>query len=74
VGIIEIEIGRDSPAAEKPITEFHLAPGGLVMLVNRGEVSFIPRGDYVFKAGDKIILIAKNGSEAEIERFFGPEK
>jgi trk system potassium uptake protein TrkA len=41
------------------------------MLVNRGEVSFIPQGGYVFKSGDKIILIAKNGSEAELEKFFG---
>jgi trk system potassium uptake protein TrkA len=35
VGIIEIEIGKESPAAEKKITEMHLPGGGLVMLVNR---------------------------------------
>ncbi|MDR3343832.1 MAG: Trk system potassium transport protein TrkA [Treponema sp.] len=74
VGIIEIEIGSASPVAETPITAFRLAAGGLVMLVNREGGSFIPRGDYVFKAGDKIVMIAKNGGEAEIERFFGPSK
>jgi trk system potassium uptake protein TrkA len=74
IGIIEIEIGPDSPAAEKPITAFSLPGGGLVMLVNREGNSFIPLGDYMFKAGDKIALIAKNGNEAEIERFFGPSK
>jgi trk system potassium uptake protein TrkA len=71
VGIIEVEIGPDSPAAEKAITEFKIPSGGLVMLVNRGETSFIPRGDYVFMSGDKVVLIAKNGSEAELEKFFG---
>jgi trk system potassium uptake protein TrkA len=71
IGIIEIEIGPQSPVADTPITEFHLSAGGLVMLVNRGESSFIPRGDYVFTRGDHIALIAKNGSDPEIERLFG---
>jgi trk system potassium uptake protein TrkA len=74
VGIIEVEIGPDSPAAEKAITEFKLPSGGLVMLVKRGGVSFIPRGDYVFQGGDKVVLIAKNGSEAELEKFFGVQR
>jgi trk system potassium uptake protein TrkA len=74
VGVIEMEIGADSPAAEKPITGFKLSAGGLVMLVNRGEGSFIPRGDYVFRAGDRIVLAAKKGSEGEIEKFFGAQK
>jgi trk system potassium uptake protein TrkA len=71
IGTIEIEIGPQSPAADTPITEFHLSAGGLVMLVNRGERSFIPRGDYVFTRGDRIVLIAKNGGDPEIERLFG---
>ena len=71
VGIIEVEIGLGSPAAEKAITEFKLSGGGLVLLANRGETSFIPKGDYVFKSSDKVIVIAKNGSEGEIEKFFG---
>jgi trk system potassium uptake protein TrkA len=74
VGIIEVEIGSESPAAEKAITEFRIPSGGLVMLVNRDESSFIPRGGYVFKNGDKVVLIAKNGSEAELEKFFGAPK
>jgi trk system potassium uptake protein TrkA len=74
IGIIEIEIFENSPAADAPITAFRLSGGSLVMLVNRAGASFIPRGDYVFKTADKIILIAKNSNEAEIERFFGPSK
>jgi trk system potassium uptake protein TrkA len=74
VGIIEIEIEDEAPAAEKRITEFNFSGKGLVMLVNRGGASFIPRGDYVFQGGDRVILIAKNGNEMEIERFFGVPK
>ena len=72
VGTVEVEIGEGSPAAEKAIREFKLSEGGLVLLVNRGETSFIPQGDYVFKPADKVIVIAKNGSEGEIEKFFEP--
>jgi trk system potassium uptake protein TrkA len=71
VGILEIEIGKDTPAENKNITELKLPGGGLVMLVNRAGASFIPRGDYVFQAGDRIALNSKHGDEPEIERFFG---
>ncbi|MDR2028017.1 MAG: NAD-binding protein [Treponema sp.] len=71
VDIIEIEIGQDAPAVDTVLSSFKLSAGGLVMLVNREGVSFIPRGNYVFKGGDRIILIAKNGNEMEIGRFFG---
>ncbi|MDR1787631.1 MAG: NAD-binding protein [Treponema sp.] len=83
VGVLEIEIAGDSPAVDKPITDFKLSAGGLVMLATRPqaaaarsleETSFIPRGDYVFRAGDRIVLAAKNGSESEIEKFFGAQK
>jgi trk system potassium uptake protein TrkA len=71
IDIIEIDVGQGSPAAGTPLPDFRLPEGGLVMLVNRGDLSFIPRGDYTFTGGDRIILIAKNGNETEIERFFG---
>ena len=71
INVFEIELESGAPAEDRGIAELNLSGGGLVMLVNRGDSSFIPRGDYVFKTGDRIILIAKYGSEAEIEKFFG---
>jgi len=71
--ILETAIGEDSPVAEKSIVEFKLADGGLIILVNRGGASFIPRGDYIFKTGDKVVFIAKNSNEAELEKFFGKQ-
>ncbi|MDR0387823.1 MAG: Trk system potassium transport protein TrkA [Treponema sp.] len=71
VDIIEVEIRKDVPAADTSIAAFRLSAGGLLMLVNRGGDSFIPRGDYVFKEGDRIVLITKTGSHAEIEKYFG---
>ena len=71
VDIIETEVEINSPAAGQSITGFKPAEGGLVLLVNRGDSSFIPRGDYVFQADDKVVVIVKNGSQGEIEKFFG---
>ena len=72
--IFESEIGEDSPVVEKPITEFKLSKGGLIILVRREDTSFIPRGDYIFKPGDKIVFIAKSGSEEELQALFGKPK
>jgi trk system potassium uptake protein TrkA len=71
VDIMELEIGKDAPVADKPISQFKLSAGGLLMLVSRGNNSFIPRGDYVFNVGDHIVLIATTGSQTEIEKYFG---
>jgi trk system potassium uptake protein TrkA len=71
VDIIEIEIGEKAPVVDTTLSEFRLSARGLVMLVNRGDSSFIPRGDYVFNKGDRIALIVRTGSQTEIEKLFG---
>jgi trk system potassium uptake protein TrkA len=35
---------------------------------------FIPRGDYVYTAGHRILLIARNGTETEITKIFGEKQ
>jgi len=70
VDLIEVEIGKKAPIIDKPISTFKLSAGGLLLLVNRGEESFIPKGGYVFREGDRIVLIARVGSQAEIEKYF----
>ncbi|MDR2480170.1 MAG: NAD-binding protein [Treponema sp.] len=70
VDIIEVEIAAEAPVVDKPISDFRLSAGGLLMLVNRGGHSFIPGGGYVFSEGDRIVLIAKAGSQTEIEKYF----
>ncbi|MDR2482398.1 MAG: Trk system potassium transporter TrkA [Treponema sp.] len=70
IGVLDIETGPRAPVIDKPLREFRLSEGGLVMLIYRDGASFIPRGDFVFQAGDRVVLIAKNGSEGEIGRLF----
>lgn len=74
VGIVEAHVGVDSRAVDRVIGDFKLSTGGIVMLVVRKNESFIPKGDYVFKAHDKVTLIVKDGDSREIEKFFGKSK
>jgi trk system potassium uptake protein TrkA len=72
VRILEIDIRAGSRAEGHSLKDFHLPEGALVMLVNREvEEDFIPRGDYVYTAGHRLLLIARNGTEMEIEKIFG---
>jgi len=74
VELIEVEIGSYAPVIDKPISTFKLSAGGLVLLVSREGESFIPKGNYVFKEGDRIVLIAMFGSQAEIEKYFNTDR
>ncbi|GHV82606.1 Trk system potassium transport protein TrkA [Spirochaetia bacterium] len=70
INILELETGKNAPAADKALKDCRFPAGSLVMLVNRDGTSFIPQGNHVIKAGDRIVMIAKNGNEAEIGRIF----
>ncbi|MDR1929603.1 MAG: NAD-binding protein [Treponema sp.] len=75
VGILEIDIRAGSQAEGRALKDFPLPEGALIMLVNREvEEDFIPRGDYVYTAGHRLILIARSGTEGEIEKIFGARK
>ena len=74
IDIFEIAIRSGMPIVNQPITAFHLSGGGLLMHVNRDGKSFIPHGGYVFRENDKIVLIAKNSNEKDLEKFFHPSR
>jgi len=74
IELYEVEVKKDAPVIDKPISSFKLSNGGLLMLVNRGGNSFIPKGGYIFNEGDHIVLIARSGCQAELEKYFGVSK
>jgi trk system potassium uptake protein TrkA len=74
VELIEVEIGSNAPVIDKPISTFKLSAGGLLLLVSREGSSFIPKGSYVFKEEDRIVLMARFGSQAEIEKYFNTDR
>jgi trk system potassium uptake protein TrkA len=82
IGILEVEISKGCPAEGKALKDFHLPQGALVMMVDpgtpmqtegdaAGDDDFIPRGDYVYTAGHRLLIISRNGTEGEIQQQFG---
>jgi trk system potassium uptake protein TrkA len=71
IEILDMELGPASRAAGRRLGELMLSEGSLVMLVTRDGDAFIPTGDCVFSAGDRVALIVRKGGEAEVERIFG---
>jgi trk system potassium uptake protein TrkA len=71
IDVFELEIKSGMPIAGRPITDFRVSGGSLLMHVNRDGKSFIPHGGYVFHAGDRIVVLVKNPGEKELEKFFG---
>jgi len=70
IDLIEAEIGKNAPVIDKPISAFKLTDGGLLLLVKREGISFIPKGDYIFREGDRIVVIANVDSHSEIEKYW----
>lgn len=74
IEILEILVTPDAPVCGEKLKNFHLSSGGLVMLITRNGTSFIPHGEHEFEAYDKLVLIARKGVEAELEKLFGRQE
>lgn len=65
---IEIRIGTDSPLSDLKIADFHgkFSDRVLICAVSRKNEVFIPRGDFVLRAGDRLNIV---GAYKEIVSF-----
>lgn len=62
--LIELEIGSDWAAVNKPILNLHLPRDVLIVLINRNNEFIIPRGSTVIQAGDSLMLLTSKQSIA----------
>lgn len=68
---IELEVGADSEAVGKKLADIHLSRKAIVGGVLRSGRSFVPHGDTVVQAGDRLILFALPGAIPKLEKLFG---
>jgi trk system potassium uptake protein TrkA len=68
---IEVEVGRQSPAAGKTLRDLHLSHELIVGGVIRGDTVFVPRGDSTIEVGDHLIVIALPTAVHEVEQLSG---
>ena len=70
VSFVEMEIPPDSPALGKPLGKLGIPDDCVLPLVIRGnKEAIIPYGDTVFQAGDQVIAVTSETSEATVRRI-----
>ncbi len=68
--VIEYVTTDNAKITKKPISEIHFPKGALLGAVVRGDEFFIPVGDSMLKAGDKVVVFALPTAIKEIEKLF----
>ena len=73
IELIQFQVNEDSVLCGKSLTEIyrHLKIKVLICAVARGEEVFIPKGDFVLEAGDKIHITATHWDLAKFVRETG---
>ncbi len=67
VEMMEVVMQDSSPLLGKTLREAYFPAGTNLLAAKRGEEVFIPRGDTVFQAGDRVILICEQGQLSWID-------
>lgn len=71
--VIEIEVSDNAAVVNKAITEANLPRHVRVGGILRGDKVFMPGQDYIFKTGDRVIILAAAEEARQIEKMFMPE-
>jgi Trk K+ transport system NAD-binding subunit len=70
---IEFFIGSSSQVIGKSIFQLHLPKDVLVVLINRQDQEFIPRGSTMIEPFDRLVLLSARNSIGAVEHIFGSE-
>ena len=68
--VIELEVKEDSPILENKLKDLNFPKEGIVGGLIRGDDSMIPRGDFEFKVGDRVLIVTKKEGMKAIEQMF----
>jgi cell volume regulation protein A len=58
--LVEVLVPPDSPVVGRSLVEIKLPTGALVVLIRRGDETFVPRGSTQIDAGDTLLLLAEH--------------
>ena len=68
IRLLEFRLDRTSSLLDRSVAEHHLPHGSLIVAVRRGDSFFIPRGDSVLVAGDKIVVMGVPDAVRDVSR------
>jgi len=68
IRLVEYRLDAQSPVAGRRLSELHLSHGALVVAVRRDELFFIPRGDSILAAADRVVVMGTPEAILEVRR------
>ncbi|PWH14585.1 MAG: potassium/proton antiporter [Anaerolineae bacterium] len=68
--LVEMKVMPDSPACNRRILEIGLPDSALLVLIQRGEDLFLPRGDIILLAGDRVLVASDKEGIALVRTLF----
>lgn len=73
LGIVEFELGDDSPVIGERVGDLSMPEGSLLISVLRGGGGFVPNADTILESGDEVLAVLDTGKEKELQMLFQPE-
>jgi potassium/hydrogen antiporter len=58
--LVEVPVPADSPVVGRSLVEIKLPTGALIVLIRRGDETFVPRGSTQIDAGDTLLVLAEH--------------
>jgi trk system potassium uptake protein TrkA len=74
VEVVELEVGEDSPFAEKYVQDIDLPEGVLLAAIVRAGHALVARGSTEILPGDYVLCLLPPGMEKELIKVFLPEE
>jgi trk system potassium uptake protein len=72
VRLLEYRLDPGSLLINQPLASLKFPHGSLIVAVRRGDSFFIPRGDTLLAAGDKVVVMGTPNEMAEVQRQIVP--
>ena len=69
VRLVEVTLGEDSPARDRPISALGMPRNATIVAVVRRASVVVPRGDTVMAAGDEVLALVDPDSEEEVRQL-----
>lgn len=68
--MLEVELKNGNKVTGKTLGELELPEGSLVVGIYEGDKIKIPTPDFVFRAGDRVLIIAKKNALDKVKKLF----
>ncbi|MDR2525097.1 MAG: TrkA family potassium uptake protein [Oscillospiraceae bacterium] len=73
IACLDMVLSGDSPVCGRALRELDMPQGSIVGIIVRGEKTFVPNGDSVLRAEDKIIVLTSAAAADDATALFGAD-